>query len=212
LVLSPGGLVTMAMMFVVGRLSSRVQPKYLIAIGAVIIALSMYGLTNIYAGLDFSYFAWSRAYLGIGLPLIFIPITNASYDGLPPEKTDQGSALINVARNVGSSIGISLANNVLADREQFHQSRLVGLAHPSSVQYQQTLAQATRYFAAHGSSGAQAGQQAFAWIGQQVQTQASLLSYIDVFWTLMLISIAAVPLALILRDVKLGGGAAPAGH
>ena len=85
----------------------------------------MYGLTNIYGGLDFWFFALSRMYIGIGLPLIFIPITIASYDGIPPEKTDQASALINVARNVGSSIGIALSINVFAHRQQFHQSRLV---------------------------------------------------------------------------------------
>ena len=65
----------------------------------------------------------------------------------------------------------------------------------------------TEYFAAQGSSLAQAQQQAFAWIGQQVQTQAALLAYIDVFWTLMLISAAAVPLALVLRTIKLAGAA-----
>ena len=64
------------------------------------------------------------------------------------------------------------------------------------------------YFTAHGSSLAQAQQQAFAWIGQQVQTQASYLAYVDVFWTLTLISLAAVPLALTLRKVKLGGAPA----
>src|SRR5262249_16187477 len=53
LVLSPGGLVTMLMMFVVGRLSGKVQPKYLIVIGAALTALSMYGLTNVYGDLDF---------------------------------------------------------------------------------------------------------------------------------------------------------------
>ena len=74
LVLSPGGLVTMVMMFVVGRLSGQVQPKYLIVAGATIVALSMYDLTNVYGDLDFWFFAWSRMLLGIGLPLIFIPI------------------------------------------------------------------------------------------------------------------------------------------
>ena len=69
----------------------------------------------------------------------------------------------------------------------------------------------TNYFVAQGSSLLQAQQQAIAWIGQQVQMQASLLAYVDVFWTLMLISAAAVPLALILRRVKLGGPA-PVGH
>ena len=146
-----------------------------------------------------------------GLPLIFLPIITASYDGIPPNKTDQASALINAARNTGGSIGISLVSNVLAHREQFHQSRLVEHAIPSSVQYQDTLQQVTNYFAAQGSSLVQAQQQAIAWIGQQVQTQASFLAYMDAFWVLMLISLAAVPLALTLRKVKLGG-AVPAGH
>jgi MFS transporter, DHA2 family, multidrug resistance protein len=106
---------------------------------------------------------------------------------------------------------VSLATNVLAHRAQFHQSRLTELTVPSNVQYQDTLQRMTEYFAAQGSSLAQAQQQAFAWIGQQVQMQASFLAYIDVFWTLMLVSAAAVPLALIMRKVKLGAGA-PIAH
>jgi MFS transporter, DHA2 family, multidrug resistance protein len=205
LVLSPGGLVTMVMMFVVGRLSGRVQPKYLIIAGAVFIALSMYDLTRVYGDLGFWFFARSRMVLGIGLPLVFVSITTASYDGIPPDKTDQASALINAARNTGGSIGISLVANVLSDREQFHQSRLVESVVPSSVQYQTTLQQVTHYFTAHGGSLAQAQQQAIQWIGQQVQAQASLLAYMDAFWVLMLVALAIVPLALTLRRVKLGG-------
>jgi DHA2 family multidrug resistance protein len=211
LVLSPGGIVTMVMMIVVGQLSSRVQPKWLIAAGAIVVALSMYSLTNVEADLGFWFFAKSRMIIGVGLPLIFIPITAASYEGLPPTKTDQASALLNAARNTGGSIGVSLASNVLAHREQFHQSRLAEHAIPSGIAYQDTLQQVTHYFVSQGSSLVQAQKQAFAWIGQQVQMQASLLAYVDVFWTLMLISLAAVPLALLLRRVKLGSSVA-AGH
>jgi MFS transporter, DHA2 family, multidrug resistance protein len=211
LVLSPGGLVTMAMMFVTGRLSGVIQPKYLIASGAALVALSMYDLTNVYGNLGFWFFASSRMLLGLALPLIFLPILTASYDGIPPDKTDQASALMNVARNTGGSIGISLATNVLAHRAQFHQSRLVEDTIPSRGAYQQTMAQVTQYFIDHGSSMAQAQKQAFAWIAQQVQAQATYLAYSDVFFTLMLVSAAAVPLALILRNVKLGA-AAPVGH
>jgi MFS transporter, DHA2 family, multidrug resistance protein len=205
LVLSPGGLVTMVMMFVVGRLAGRVQPKYLIVAGALIIALSMYDLTNVDANLDFWFFAHSRMLLGVGLPLIFVSITTASYDGIPADKTDQASALINVARNTGGSIGISLVSNVLSHREQFHQSRLAESVVPSSVQYQDALHQVTSYFVAQGSLLAEAQQQAFAWIGKQVEVQAALLAYMDAFWVLMLISLSAVPLALALRNVTLGG-------
>ena len=211
LVLSPGGLVTMAMMFVVGRLSGRVQPKYLIAVGAVIIALSMYDLTNVYGDLGFWFFARSRMLLGVGLPLVFLPIIAASYDGVPRDKIDQASALINAARNTGGSIGVSLVANVLAHREQFHQSRLVEHVFPSSVQYQTTLQQVTHYFTAHGFLPAEAQQQAIAWIGQQVQAQAAFMAYADAFWVLMLLALAAAPLALTLRKVRLGA-AAPAAH
>src|ERR1700724_2514250 len=83
LVLSPGGLVTAAMMFVVGRLSGKVQPKYLIAVGAVLIALSMYDMTNVYGDLDFWFMARSRMLFGIGLPMIFVPIMTASVDRIP---------------------------------------------------------------------------------------------------------------------------------
>jgi len=209
LVLTPGGIVTVFMMPLVGQLTGRVQPR-LIAAGAAICAYAMYDMTKVNGDLGFWFFATSRIYIGIGLPLVFLPIIAASYDGVAPDKTDMASALINVARNTGGSIGISLVNNVLAHREQFHQSRLVELANPSTSQYQNTLKQLMDYFTAHGSSLAQAQQQAFAWIGQQVQTQASYLAYVDVFWTLTLISLAAVPLALTLRNVKLGGAAAMA--
>jgi DHA2 family multidrug resistance protein len=106
---------------------------------------------------------------------------------------------------------VALASNVLAHRAQFHQSRLAEHVVPSSSGYQETLQRATDFFAGHGSSLLQAQQQAIGWIGQQIQAQASLLAYMDVFWVLMLVSLTAVPLALALRKVKLGG-AAPMGH
>jgi len=207
LLLSPGGVVTLIMMLVVGRLAAKVQPKYLIIVGAVLIAVSMYQMTNVYGDLGFWFMARSRMLLGVGLPLIFIPIMAASYDGVPQSKTDQASALINAARNTGGSIGVSIVSNVLTHREQFHQSRLVESVLPSSVQYQDTLHRMTDYFVAQGNSLLQAQQQAIQWIGQQVQAQASFLAYMDAFWVLTLISLAAVPLALTLRKVKLGGPA-----
>ena len=171
----------------------------------VLIALSMYGMTNVYGDLGFWFMARSRMLLGVGLPLIFVPIMAASYDGIPQSKTDQASALIYAARNTGGSIGVFIVSNVLTHREQFHQSRLGEQVIPSSAQYQDTLQQIMSFFTAHGSSLAQAHDQAIQWIGAQVQAQASFLAYMDAFWVLMLISLAAVPLALTLRKVKLGG-------
>ena len=199
-------------MFVAGRLVGKIQPRYLIAAGAVIIALSLYALTNVYGDLGFWFMAQCRMLFGVGFPLIFVPITSASYDGIPPDKTGQAAALINAARNTGGSIGISLISNVLWRREQFHQTRLVDQALPSSVQYQDTLHHMTNYFIGQGTSPAEAPMQTIAWVGQQVLAQASFLAYMDAFWVLTLVALAAVPLALMLRNVKLGGGGAPAGH
>ncbi|MGU3360478.1 DHA2 family efflux MFS transporter permease subunit [Methylobacterium sp. M6A4_1b] len=212
LVLAPGGLVTVFMMLVIGRISGRVQPKYLIALGAAIVSAAMYDLTRLYGDTSFWFFAWSRIYIGIGLPMIFISITAASYEGIGKSQTDQASALINVARNVGGSMGVCLAQNVLAYRQQFHQSRLGENISSANPNYQESLRAATQYFQAHGASGVEAQKQAIAWIGQQLQTQVAYWGYIDVFWSLCLVSGAAVPLAMILSKVKLGGGGAPAGH
>jgi DHA2 family multidrug resistance protein len=172
---------------------------------------AMFDMTRITGEVDFRFFMFSRMLLSVGLPFVFIPILTASFDGIPHNKTDMASALINMARNTGGSIGISLANNVLAHRQQFHQSRLVELVNTSTVQFQAVLKQAMDYFMAHGSSLALAQQQAFTWIARQVQTQSTLLAHIDVFWALMLISAAAVPLALTLRKVRLRGPV-PVGH
>jgi len=211
LVLTPGGVITAMTMPVVGAISAKVQPRTLIALGTAITAFAMYKTTLTTGDTDFWFFAVSRLYLGIGLPLVFLPVISVSYDGIPSDKTDMASALMNAARNTGGSIGISLANNVLAHRQQFHQSRLGELVNIATPQYQNTLTRVADYFTAHGASPAQAQHQAFTWIAQQVQTQSALLAYIDVFWALTLISAAAVPLALILRRVKLGGPAPVAG-
>jgi DHA2 family multidrug resistance protein len=207
LVLSPGGLITMVMMPITGKLIGSVQPKYLIAAGAAIAALSMWHLTGITGDISYGYAAMSRIYLAIGLPLLFLPITTASYDGLPPDKTNQGSALINVARNLGGSMGVALSQTVLAQRQQFHQSRLIEHITPSDLGYQQTIDAMTRFFQAQGSNAPDASGQALAWVGQTLQQQIDLLAYIDVFWTLAVIGLIMVPIALSLRTIDLGAPA-----
>jgi DHA2 family multidrug resistance protein len=203
LVLSPAGLVTMAMMPITGWLIGSVQPKYLIAGGAAIAGLSMWHLTGITGDVTYGYAAMSRIYLAIGLPLLFLPITTASYDGIPPNKTNQASALINVARNLGGSMGVALVQTVLAQRQQFHQSRLVEHIAPSDPGYQQTIDTMTRFFQAQGSNASDAAGQAVAWVGQTLQHQVDLLAYIDVFWTLAIIGMIMVPVALSLRSINL---------
>ncbi|WP_316190715.1 DHA2 family efflux MFS transporter permease subunit [Bradyrhizobium sp. SZCCHNS2096] len=210
LVLSPGGIVTMMMMPIVGRLVSVVQPKYLLVFVAAVVALAMWYLTGLNGDITYGYAAMSRVMLGVGLPFLFLPVTTASYDGVQANKTNQASALINVARNIGGSMGGALAQTMLAQRQQFHQSRLIEHAAPSDIGYQQTIDAVTRYFQAHGSNASDAAGQAIAWVGQTLQHQIDLLAYIDVFWTLSMLGLLMIPVALSIRPIDLG--AAPRGH
>lgn len=203
LALSPGGVATLVLMPVVGRLVGSVQPKYLIMFGAVIVAFSMWHLTGLTGEITYGYAALSRIFLALGLPFLFLPVTTASYDGVPPDKTNQASALINVARNIGGSMGVALAQTVLAQRQQFHQSRLIEHAAPSDLGYQQTIDAMTRYFRAQGSSASDAASQAIAWVGRTLQQQVDFLAYIDVFWTLAIIAVLMIPVAAALRPIDL---------
>jgi DHA2 family multidrug resistance protein len=205
LALSPGGIVTAGMMVVAGRLSGLVPAKWLIIAGALIIAGGMYSSTNLNPSSSFSWFVWQRIYVGIGLPLIFIAITNASYDGIARDKTDQASAMINVARNTGGSLGVAIAQNVLMFREQFHQSRLIEHVVPAIPAYRLTLAQWVRFFEGRGVGAVEAARLAFGEINQTVQQQAALWGYIDVFVALGFVALAAVPLALLMRPTKADG-------
>ncbi|UPJ40864.1 DHA2 family efflux MFS transporter permease subunit [Bradyrhizobium sp. 40] len=207
LALSPGGIATLVLMPVVGRLVSSVQPKYLIMFGAAIVAFSMWHLTGLTGDITYGYAAMSRIFLALGLPFLFLPVTTASYDGVPPDKTNQASALINVARNIGGSMGVALAQTILAQRQQFHQSRLIEHAAPSDLGYQQTIETMTRFFQAQGSNASDAAAQAVAWVGRTLQHQVDLLAYIDVFWTLAIIAVLMIPTAAVLRPIKLGAPA-----
>ncbi|WP_407530770.1 DHA2 family efflux MFS transporter permease subunit [Methylobacterium oryzisoli] len=211
LVLAPGGIVTVVVTMINGGvLATRVQPKWLIVMGAATMMAGCYDLTRLYGDSTFWFFGWARIYMSIGIPLMFLSVTTASYNGLKAGQTNQASALINVARNVGGSLGVSLAQNMLAYRGQFHQSRLAESVTPTSPAYQDTLSQATRYFSEHGYAGPDAQNQAIAWIGSQLASQVTYWAYIDVFWILCLVSGAAIPFGLMLRKVKLGGATAAA--
>ena len=155
LAMMPGGLAMLLLMPIAGQVTGHFQPKYLMTLGLIGIALSMWYSTTLTPNASFDYFAWVRIYQMVGLPFLFIPINTVAYDRLPPDKTNQASALMNVARNLGGSIGISLANVELVQREQFHQSRLVENTAPSSPIFQSTVQQMT-HFIAHGSSATDA--------------------------------------------------------
>ncbi|MCC6776257.1 MAG: MFS transporter [Hyphomicrobiales bacterium] len=198
LALMLGGVVMLMAMPVAAQATKFVEPKYLMAFGLLVLAAAMWHLTSLPPDASFEFFSWARAFQMIGMPFLFVPITTASYNGLPPDKTNQASALINVARNLGGSIGVSAAITILAQRAQFHQARMVDHLAPSSLQLQEAVRRGTAYLTAQGASPADAQQQAYGLVAQQVQQQAMLLSYIDVFWVFAVLAALLVPVALLL--------------
>ena len=197
LAMMPGGLAMLLMMPFAGQIIPHMQPKYWIAIGFTIIALAMWYSTSLVPDASFSYFATVRVFQTIGMPFMFIPINTIAYDGLPQQKTSDGSALINVARNLGGSIGVSLANTELLQRAQFHQARLMENMIPSSSVFQSNLNQITQYFA-HIGSPAGAHGRAIGYIGELVNGQATLMAYIDVFYTWSIFAALLIPVVLLL--------------
>jgi len=187
------------------------QPKYWIATGFTIVALAMWYSTSLTPDASFSYFATVRVFQTVGMPFMFIPINSVAYAGLPPQKTGEASALVNVARNLGGSIGVSLANTELVQRSQFHQARMVEHIYPSSPEFQSTLHNLTEYFTQFGSAASAQGR-AIGYIGQTIANQAALMGYIDIFFTWSVVAAAFVPFVLLLiRRVDTGAGAA-VGH
>jgi MFS transporter, DHA2 family, multidrug resistance protein len=212
LAMMPGGIAMFLIMPVAGQVSGRFQPKYLIAFGLTALALAMWYSSTLTPDASFDYFAWVRIYQTIGLPFLFIPINTVAYDGLPGDKTNQAAALMNVARNLGGSIGISLANVEIVRRSQLHQAHLVENTIPSSPVFQSTLQQTTQYFVQQGSSAADAHNQAIGYLAQLVQMQATILAYIDVFELYAIAAAIMIPIVLIMvRRVQIGRVVA-AGH
>jgi DHA2 family multidrug resistance protein len=212
LAMMPGGLAMLIMMPLIGQIAGRAQPKYLIAIGFTIIALAMWYSTSLAPDASFSYFATVRIFQTIGMPFMFIPVNSVAYTGLPQQKTSEASALINVARNLGGSIGVSLANTELVQRSQFHQSRLMENMTPSSPAFQSGMHNLTQYLTQFGSP-AEAQRRAFGYIGQLVADQAALMGYIDIFYSWAVFAAVLVPIVLVLiRRVGPTSGPAVAGH
>ncbi|HEX3797124.1 MAG TPA: DHA2 family efflux MFS transporter permease subunit [Verrucomicrobiae bacterium] len=203
LILMPGGFIIMALMPVVGFLVRKVQPKYLIAFGFIIIGFAMANLGGIETGVSFRVLAIARVFQAAGLAFLFVPINTLAYSRLPKGKSNNASALINLMRNLGGSVGISLATTLLARRSQTHQERLISNLTPTSLAFQTRLHFITQRLIAHGMDSVTASKQALANLYRVVNTQASMLSYLDIFAVLMFCSFFAAFLTLFLKRMDL---------
>ena len=206
MVISPGGFVIMAMMPLVGRMVTRVDTRAMIAFGLITCSFALYKMTVFDLQVDFWTIAITRMIQGVGLAFLFIPINSSYSTGLPPEKSGNASAIINLSRNLGGSIGISILTTILSQRTQYHQALMVKHVNPTNPQYLSQLASLTQAMHTQGGTLAAATLRAQGMISQMLDQQATLLAYLDDFWFLAVLFVAFVPLVLLMKRTKFDGG------
>jgi len=198
----------------VGKLTTMIPAKYLTAFGWLLMATSMFfTVKNLDALISFSFASRMRIFQGLGLGFLFVPITLAAYVGLPAEKSNSISGIVNFMRNMGSSVGTSMVTTLLAQRAQVHQVYLAAHATRGEPTFQQRVQGLAHYFVAAGTDSVTALHRAYGVVYQQLIGEATTLAYIDTFMVLAIAAAIMFVLSFFLKrnDTRGGGGEVAAG-
>ena len=205
--LTAGGFALLIVMPMAGYATGKVSARTLTVIG-----FSMFFLTFRYAALittldmTFAAASWLRVVQMLPLPFCFIAITTAAYVGLPREQSNQVSGLINFARNIGGSILIAVTNAQVVNRTEWHQQHLQAGMQSGSIAFQQHSQALSGFFSSHfgGTNGMSL---ALANMYAQLNRQAAMQGYQDVYMELSWMSAGLIVLAFLLSKNKPGAGA-----
>jgi MFS transporter, DHA2 family, multidrug resistance protein len=208
LALMPGGFTIMLLLPLVGFLLSRYSPRWLLVFGLVMLSGSLFHMSGFDLDIDFRTAAMARVFQAAGMAFLFVPINTAAYAFLPRDKNNAASGLMNLARNIGGSVGISLVTTMLDRRTQVHTNDLSHNLSASNPAFQRMLQGAAQAMRSHGASAAFANQQAHALIQATVQRQATMLAYVDDFRLLGITILVMIPLVFLMKKGKPGGGMA----
>ncbi|QKV19487.1 DHA2 family efflux MFS transporter permease subunit [Oricola thermophila] len=188
LVMAPRGVGTMISMILVGRLVRVVDARLLVVAGLGLTAVSLHMMTGFSPQMDDRPIIVSGIIQGLGLGLVFVPLSTVAFATLPPHFRTDAASLFSLVRNIGSSIGISIVTVMLTHNMQVNHNDLSAAISP----FNPVLGTV--------SPAAQAGDPvALSIMEQLVAAQALMISYIDDFKLMMVITLAAMPLALLLR-------------
>jgi DHA2 family multidrug resistance protein len=204
LALMPGGFTIILLLPLVGYLLSRYSPRWLLFLGLLILTGSLFHMAGFDLDIDFRTVATARVIQAAGMAFLFVPINTAAYAFLPRDKNNAASGLMNLARNIGGSVGISLVTTLLDRRGQVHLNDLSRNLSAANPAFRATLQGATQAMRAHGSSAAFASQQAYALIQGTVQRQATMLAYVDDFRLLGFAILLMLPLVFLIKKGKPG--------
>jgi MFS transporter, DHA2 family, multidrug resistance protein len=187
MVLAPRGVGTMISMLVVGRLVGKVDARLLIFTGLGLTAYSLWQMTGFSIQMDSRPIIVSGVVQGLGLGLVFVPLTTIAFATLEPRFRADAASLFSLIRNIGSSVGISIVSMQLAHNLVINRSELVSGLTPSNPNLDQVLAAASDPATA------------MAMLNAQVQAQAAFIAYVDDFKLMMFVTLAVIPLLAFMR-------------
>jgi DHA2 family multidrug resistance protein len=201
LVMGPRGLGTMAAMLVVGRLMGRLDTRLLLAFGLGLSAWSYYAMTGWTPDVSQREIIGVGVVQGVGLGFLFVPLSAAALSTLSPEHRTEGAGFFNLARNIGSSVGISVVNALLTSNTQVNHAEIA--THVSAVNRafeDPAIAQFWNPLTAAGRAALDA----------MITQQAQIIAYIDDYKLLMIATLAVIPLLIVFkRPPRSRGGHAP---
>ncbi len=207
LALMPGGFTVMLLLPLVGFLLSRYSPRWLLLFGLTVLSASLFHMTRFDLQIDFRTAVFARVFQAAGMAFLFVPINTAAYAFLPRDKNNAASGLMNLARNIGGSVGISVVTTMLDRRAQFHLTNLSSHLSASNPALQARLKGLGLLLQSHGG-GPPGSSAPWALIQRAVFRQAAMLSYIDCFWFLGVAILLMVPMVFLMRKSRPGGGIA----
>jgi DHA2 family multidrug resistance protein len=198
ILLAPRGIGTLIAMMLVGRLMARgADARILAAIGMTLTCYSLWQMMHFSLDVPEHLIVTSGVIQGLGLGLVFVPISTVAYSTLPMSQRTEAAGIFSLMRNIGSSVGISIVMTLLSRNTQINHAEIASRLTPygdNAQQLQQMLGQ-------NGASG-------LAMLNGEVTRQASGIAFLNDFWLMMVMTAAAIPLLLLLKPVK--GRAAPA--
>ncbi|MEO8882078.1 MAG: DHA2 family efflux MFS transporter permease subunit [Devosia sp.] len=190
-VMAPRGVATMASMIVVGRLSGKVDARILMLFGIGLMAYSLYLMTGFTLQMDFWPIITTGCIQGFGMGFLFVPLTTLAFATIDSKYRPDGTSMFSLVRNMGQGVGISLVTAVLSSMLQVNHAevgeRLTATAPQVAIQFPQLLT---------------GNPQMTSLIDLLIQQQAAMLSYLDDFVLMMWLSVAAIPIILLLRGNK----------
>jgi MFS transporter, DHA2 family, multidrug resistance protein len=202
--LTGGGLVLLLLAPLSGLASDKFAARTLAAGSfAFFAAVFYYSSTHINLSMSFGFGSWLRMLQVAAIPLCFISITNAAYMGLPKEASNQVSGIINFARNVGGSVFIAITGAIVTNRSLFHQNRLADHMQAGNPVFAQRLDALTSAYGGGQAGASMAREQIYG----QLNRQAAVLGYADVYRLLCWMALGMVLCAFLLSKNKPGEGA-----